>query len=276
MSFKIGVIVDSFKLPIKEGIKKAHELGATGIQLYAVDGFMHPDNLNSADRKSILSYIKSCDLQVSALCGDLGGGFMSSDSNKEKIILSKKIIDLALDLECKVVTTHVGVIPSDFNSDQYKILQLACEQLGEYADSVNSSFAIETGPEPSIVLKNFLDSLHSNGVKVNFDPANLVMVIGENPIEAVNNLGKYIVHTHAKDGVMLNKFDPKELYITHSKKWDEAFIEMPLGQGNVNFVSYLNALKNVGYDGFLTIEREVGENPENDIEKAIKFLGRLI
>lgn len=276
MTYKIGVIVDSFRLPIHEGIKKAKEVGADGIQIYAVNGFMNPDNLSKKDRIELLNYITSHGLKVSALCGDPGGGFMDQASNTDKIILSKKIIDLAKDLNCDVVTTHIGVIPTDQSVKRYQIMLQACEELGKYADQVNSSFAIETGPEPSIVLRKFLDSLSSSGVKVNFDPANLVMVIGEDPIKAVKNLSPYIVHTHAKDGKMLLKCNPEDLYMTHQRTWEEAFIETPLGEGNVHFPTYLKALSETGYEGFLTIEREVGQTPYEDIKKAVQFLRRML
>lgn len=68
--------------------------------------------------------------------------------------------------------------------------------------------AIETGPEISADLKVFLDDLHSTGVAVNLDPANLVMVTGDDPVQAVYNLKDYIVHTHAKDGIKLRDENP--------------------------------------------------------------------
>jgi len=143
MSFEIGIIVDSLKLPLKEG-------------MYAVNGDMNPDNIDKKARKQLLKYIQSFDLKVSALCGDMGGGFMDETTNKEKILLSKKIIDLALDLQCNVVTTHIGVIPADTDSNTYRLMQNVCNQLGKYAEQSNASFAIETGPEPSHVLKDWI------------------------------------------------------------------------------------------------------------------------
>lgn len=277
MTFKIGIIVDSFRLSVYEGIKKAAQSGAQGIQIYATGGEMAPNALSPKKRKDLLDYIKSHGLIVSALCGDPGsGGFSHADQNSSRLELSKSIIDLALDLDTRVVTTHVGVIPSDKNHERYKIIHEACEELGEYADRTGVSFAIETGPEPSGVLREFLDSLSCSSVKVNFDPANLVMVIGERPEDAVANLAPYIIHTHAKDGRMLSKCNPEDLYITHIKRWEDSFIETPLGEGDVNFPVYLNALANIGFDGFLTIEREVGEHPEIDIMKAVEFLKTMI
>ena len=277
MSFKIGIIVDSFRIPVRDGIRKAAALGADGIQIYATRGPMMPDSLSGSDRRELLAYIRSNGLSVSALCGDPGGGgFSHPEQNPDRIILSKKIIDLAVDLDTKVVTTHVGAIPADKSHDRYKIIYEACSELGEYADKSGVAFAIETGPEQSAVLKSFIEDLPCSGIRVNFDPANLVMVIGEKAEDAVKNLGPYIVHTHAKDGKMIEKVDPEDLYVTHTRSWAGAFIETPLGDGDVNFPDYLKELSKAGFDGFLTIEREVGENPEADIRKAVSFLRRFL
>lgn len=273
--FPIGVIINSFRTDIPTSVKKAAEVGAQGIQVYATSGEMAPENLSKEKRREFLDLVKSNGLIISALCGDLGGGgFTHPEKNPEKIEKSKRILDLAKELETNVVTTHIGVVPEDKNHDRYKIMQEACHELAEYADSIDAHFAIETGPETSTTLKGFLDSLESTGVGVNLDPANLVMVTGDDPVKAVHNLKKYIVHTHAKDGKQLFYKDPEIIY---GMKPDvivtgDSFIEVPLGEGSVPFKEYLEALCDIGYNGFLTIEREVGDNPEKDIRTAVKFL----
>jgi sugar phosphate isomerase/epimerase len=278
MDFKIGVIVDSFRLEINEGIKKAKEVGASGIQIYARSGPMAPENLNVKQRKEVYDRIVSNGLVVSAVCGDLGSGFADRETNPEKIEKSKRIMDLAKDLNTNIITTHIGVVPENPAHPRWGVLQEACEELGDYGDKVGAYFAIETGPETSTVLKKFLDSLHSKGVRVNLDPANLVMVTGDDPVQAVYNLKDYIVHTHAKDGVMLRKANPEVIYrmIEEEIQQGAAFKEVPLGEGSVNFKEYLNALNAIGYNGFLTIEREVGDNPDKDIRTAVTFLNKLI
>lgn len=280
---RIGVMVDSFRLELKDGVRKAKEIGADGIQIYAVSGQMDPDNLNTKQRKELLDYIKSNGLVVSALCGDLGGyGFTRREDNPSKIEKSKKIMDLAKDLEANVVTTHIGVVSEDKDSERFRVLQEACEELGNYGDSVGAYFAIETGPEKTATLKRFLDSLRSRGVKVNYDPANLVMVTGDDPVQGVYNLKDYIVHTHAKDGVMFKQTDPQVIYDCFAQggiedmRLEEYYLEKPLGEGSVNFKSYIKALSDIGYKGFLTIEREVGPNPEKDIREAVDFLKNLM
>lgn len=275
--FPIGAMVDSFKLPTKEAVKRAAEIGAKGLQMYSTTGENSPENLVGSKRKELLDYVKSHGLVFSAICGDLGMGFIDREKNPELIEKSKRIMDLAKELESDVVTTHIGVVPADKNHDRYKIMQEACFELARYADSIGSHFAIETGPERSIVLKGFLDSLGSTGVAVNFDPANLVMITGDDPVQAVYNLKDYIVHTHAKDGIKFGESNPEEIYrMVFSENVVKNYKEMPLGQGTVPYPEYLAALDDIGYKGFLTIEREVGDDPAGDIKTAYDFLCGII
>ncbi|WP_110930067.1 sugar phosphate isomerase/epimerase family protein [Paenibacillus bouchesdurhonensis] len=282
---KIGVIVDSFGVGVTEGLKKAKEVGAEGVQIYAVSGEMDPAVLTPAKRKELRSYIDGLGLEISALCGDLAGhGFQDAEANPEKIEKSKRILDLAVELGSNVVTTHIGIVPDDKNGRIYNAMQEACEELGVYAKSMNAYFAIETGPEPAAHLKSFLDTLSTNGVSVNFDPANMVMVTGDDPVEGVKLLKDYLVHTHVKDGRRLRPVDPRDVYgflgygaMDHEKIAEmassgAAFEELPLGEGVVDFPAYFAALQEIGYKGYLTIEREVGDNPAEDIRKAVEFI----
>lgn len=283
-TFKIGVIIDSFLKPtFKEGLEQAVKVGAEGIQVYAVRGEMAPWNLNSAQRKEKKKMVEDHGLTISALCGDLGHGFMDRGANAENILKSKQIVDLALDLGTNKITTHIGVVPEDKNSETYKIMLEACSELAEYANSVNAFFAIETGPETAVTLREFLDQLPGKGVGVNFDPANLVMCVDGKPAEDVKTLGEYIVHTHAKDGIMVKDKDPKKVKepldacgYSDLEFSNQPYIELPLGCGHVNFETYLRSLKETGYRGFLTIERETGPDPFMDIRMAVNFLNSYI
>lgn len=276
--FPIGVMLDSFRLPCDKAIEKAAQLGAKGLQMYATSGEFAPENMDVAKRRELLDMVKSNGLVFSALCGDLGRGFGNRELNPVLIEKSKRILDLAKELETNVVTTHIGVVPADKNHERYKIMQEACFELAAYADSLEAHFAIETGPEIATTLKGFLDDLGSKGVAVNFDPANFVMVTQDDPVKGVYTLKDYIVHTHAKDGKNLRKCNPEVVYriIDEEANQGDVYIELPLGEGKVDFDNYLKALEDIGYKGFLTIEREVGENPAEDIAKAKAFLDSKI
>ncbi len=277
-AFPIGVMLESFRLPIPQALDAAARLGAQGIQAYATYGELAPEKMTGTKRKEFLRMVKDHGLVISALCGDLGHGFGDPEKNPGLVEKSMRILDLAKDLETDIVTTHIGVTPADPHHPRFAVMQDACGRLAEYADSLNAHFAVETGPETAETLCSFLDSLHSTGVAVNMDPANLVMVTGDDPVRAVHTLKKYIVHTHAKDGRKLYDRDPEKVYgvvADDAPVTSPSFIELPLGQGDVPFPRYLDALREIGYTGFLTIEREVGEDPAKDIELAAEFLRGL-
>lgn len=280
-NFPIGVMLESFKLPFKEAVEKAAALGAKGLQIPMTSGEMAPESLTEKSIREKLDIIKSNGLCVSAVCGDFGHGFGQQQENPLLIERSKRVLDLSLLFETNIVTTHIGVVPQDKKHPRYGIMQEACGDLAEYAYKNNAYFAVETGPETAVVLKDFLDSLGTKGVAVNLDPANFVMVTGDDPVKAVYTIKDYIVHTHAKDGIRLNfNSDPEVIYglkkADEVAAWGRDFLEKPLGEGNVDFAEYLKALESIGYKGFLTVEREVGDNPVKDIETAVDFLNKTI
>ncbi|HOJ39735.1 MAG TPA: sugar phosphate isomerase/epimerase family protein [bacterium] len=264
---KIGVIPDCFRLPIREGIKKAAELKMDGIQPYATRGDLDPKNLTRTGRKDLRHFVESLGLKFSALVGDFGHGFTKPDKLDFVVSRTREVVDLAVDLGTDVVTTHIGVVPDNTDDPAWKNLCQALPEIGNYAASRGISLATETGPEPAVVLKKLLDTLANPGLKVNFDPANLVMVSDDPAPQAARTLAPYIVHTHAKDGRML-----RDRYARKEAPWWQ---ELPLGEGDVNFPEYLRVMKEIGYTGFFTIEREVGENPEADIIKARDFLRKM-
>ena len=256
---KKGVITDCFKKSLRESIICAAELGFDGVQIYATSGEFSPEILTDNMKKSYKELLKENHLSVSALCGDLGGyGFEIEADNAIRIEKTKRIIDLATEFETNVVTTHIGVIPADKNSSRYTVMLKALTECGKYAQSKGITIAIETGPETAATLLSFVENTEG-GVGVNLDPANFVMVTGQDPVEAVYLLKDHIVHTHFKDGKMIKKTDPKIIYDSFAVGGIEAlntadyFIETPIGEGDVDFIRYFKALKDIGYKGFLTI-----------------------
>ena len=256
---KKGIILESFKTDYDSALSIAKDLGFEGVQFYG--NYFTPDSLP---------------LNVSAVCAEIEGDSFES-YNKDRIEKTKEIILLAKKLGCNIVTTHIGVVNLD-NADMKK----AIEEIGVFGEEIGVSLAIETGPEKCETLKTFIESLNTKNIGVNFDPANLVMVTDDDPVKGVYTLRDHILHVHIKDGVMLKKTEPKVIYDFFASggigdlRLDEYFKETPLGEGNVDMKGFINALRDIGYDGYLTIERETGENPIEDIKKAIDYLNDLM
>mgnify|MGYP002798296271 CR=1 FL=1 len=279
---KIGVITDCFKQSHEYGIEEAAKLGLDGVQIYATTGEFSPETLTAEQKAGYKTLLQEHCLVVSALCGDMGGyGFEIEADNGERVEKTKRIIDLAVEFGTQVVTTHIGVIPEDKSEPRYAVMLRALTECGLYAKEKGVTLAIETGPGKAKTLFAFLKDT-KGGVGVNLDPANFVMVTGQDPVEAVYLLKDYIVHTHAKDGVMIHQNNPTEVYHAFAVggvaalEACEGFKEVPLGQGQVDWKAYLAALKEIGYDGFLTIERETGEKPVEDIALAVGFLKKQL
>jgi L-ribulose-5-phosphate 3-epimerase len=103
-----------------------------------------------------------------------------------------------------------------------------------------------------------------DNVGVNFDAANLILYGKANPVDALEVLGPLVQGVHAKDG----------LYPTDAKQLGR---EVPIGQGKVNFPAFIKRLKEVGYRGPLTIEREIsGPQQTEDVRAAKAYLEKLV
>ncbi|HPD16982.1 MAG TPA: sugar phosphate isomerase/epimerase family protein [Planctomycetota bacterium] len=254
-AFRLGVLIDCFRLGVRGGIQKAAEMGFDGIQAYVTGGELAPENLPRSARREFRKFVADRGLELSALCVELGG-YADPATLDERIGRTRRMVDLGLDLGVAVHTSHIGRVPAEPDAPARRTIAEALLAIGTYAAERGACLACETGPEDATALRQFLSGLHCEGLKVNFDPANLVMN-GFDPVRGVHELAGLIVHTHAKDGV---------------RRPDKTKAEAPLGEGQVPWEAYLAALSDVGYAGYLTIEREAGDDPVADILKAKQFL----
>lgn len=278
MNMKIGALSSSLRKPFPVMLKKYAQIGLQGIQVLAEPEFLVADDARLAAYKAM---IDQYGLTVSAVCGDVCRTHFSVELEwEDRVRVHKHVVDLAAKLDSHIITTHIGVVPEDKNDPVYEVMAKSLRSAAEYSASRGAVLAVETGPEKAETLCQLLDDIDSKGIGVNLDPANLRMVACVDAAYAVKVLGKYIVHTHAKDGINLFPGSPAATYGIiepdgSRRKFTEErsrYQEVPLGEGQVEWDPYLAALKEAGFDGFLTIERECGEDPEGDIRKAYNFL----
>ena len=259
---KTGVFLSSFRLDFMSALKKAREIGLDGIQLSSLPGEMDVEDISPKKAAEIVKMFREHDLVISAVCGDIGGFALEDESEaRKRVERTRKIMDNTRLLGASIVQTHIGFIPENFGADKKtQVMKKCLESIGAHGLKTGVFLATETGPEPAATMKRFLDAIRIPAIKVNYDPANLAMN-GFDCIGGVYELKDYIIHSHAKDGRRI----PDE----RGRK------EQPLGEGDVNFPEYIKAMDSIGYNGFYVIEREVGEDPARDIEKAKRFLERF-
>ncbi len=183
-----------------------------------------------------------------------------SERTKELI----KGSDFAKLIGAQNVATHAGFMPENPATEAYAGVIAALKTVARRCRENGQFFLFETGQETPVTLKRAIEDIGTGNAGVNLDPANLILYGKANPVDAVEILGQYVRDVHAKDG----------LYPTDGRHLGK---ETPLAQGGVNFPALLAALKKAGYDGPLTIEREIsGDQQIKDIIEGKRILEELI
>ena len=158
---------------------------------------------------------------------------------------------------------HAGHVPNDPFCDSYARILGAAYLIASRLKAQGMNLLFETGPESPISLLRLIRDIGTGNCYINLDTGNLIMYGFGNPVDAITTFGAYIRNTHFKDG--LPPTDP-----------DHIGREVAIGQGNVDFAKVVALLKQIGYDRFITIEREIsGEQQRIDIIKSVEYIKRL-
>ncbi len=281
---RISVMADWFHRGVLGGLDAAKAVGAGAVQLNVGERGAVTEVWTPAFRGEVRAHLDTLGLRVSALCGDLGGhGFQRIEEVDWRVAETAKMFSLAADLGTDIITSHIGVVPEDSANPRYPVMVGALKKLGALAAEARCRIAIETGPERPEVLKRFLADVGESAIGVNYDPANLVMVLDHvDPVQGVYTLGDAIFHVHVKDGRQLRYAGPEVIYGFFAEggiedlRMEDYILETPLGDGDVDFVAWMKALQDIGYQGYFTIEREVGKDPTQDIQRAVDFLRQYV
>ena len=257
-------IEQKFKWCVENGIETC-QLGIRAIEY------------NEETVKIIRSAVKAAGIEISALIGSNTGpakwdfydgpltiGIVPPAWQSHRIKELAESARFAAELGVPRVCAHMGFFPENPNDPLYTSAIASVRWLAKIYEQAGTGFNFETGQETPVTLLRIIEDIGSASIGVNFDPANLLMYGKANPIDALDIIGKYIRGVHAKDGEYPD--NPRTLGR-----------EKPLGEGRVNFPVFIQQLKKTGYDGPLTIEREIeGEKQKEDILKANKKLKELI
>lgn len=194
-------------------------------------------------------------------------GLVPETWRRERIEGLKQVIDFAHELNVPTVTTHMGFMPENPSDPKYKAVLDALYELCSYAAQYEIDFCFETGQETPTTILRAINDIEARGLtnlKINLDPANLLLYGKGNPMDAVDVFGMHVRGMHVKDGE----------YPTNGNYLGE---EKQVGKGRVNFEYIIRKLHDFGYKGPLTIEREIsGEQQQKDIKETIKFLQDIL
>ncbi|HEY7424311.1 MAG TPA: sugar phosphate isomerase/epimerase family protein [Gemmataceae bacterium] len=257
---RIGIHLESLGLPLRRALAEASRLGVSGVQADAV-GDLAPNALSETGRREFRHLLRAHNLELTALGCPLRRGLDASENQQPRIEHVQKVLTLSFDLGPRIVIVQAGAISDDAENPRMNLLSESLQTLARHGDRVGAILALETGLEDGAVLAAFLDRFDTGALGVNLDPANLLLH-GFDPYAGVQALGRRIVHAHAKDARQASA--------------SRAAQEVPLGHGDIDWMKYLGTLEEVEYRGWLTIERETGDNRLADVAASVSFLRRLV
>ncbi len=191
------------------------------------------------------------------------GGFVPKAYREKRTVYAKEVAELSAYLDIPQIAAHIGFIPEDRNDPDYIDLMERVGEIAEVCKTNGLTFAFETGQEKAATLVQFIKDLGRDNIRVNFDPANMILYGSGEPLEALDLLGPYIGGVHGKDAV----------WAPPDKRGTEWGTEVPLGEGDAQWDKIVIKLKEIGYSGPITIEREIsGDQQIEDIKKAKAYL----
>ncbi|MEX0728471.1 MAG: sugar phosphate isomerase/epimerase family protein [Planctomycetaceae bacterium] len=255
----------------------AKELGVPTIQVHTP----HKENRNKQAADNFLAKCKEMGITVTAVFGGFEGesyadiattartvGLVPEATRAERVAEFKEISDFAKLLGCEVVGMHIGFVPADKNGASYKSLIAVTRDILDHLAANGQRMHLETGQESADHLLEFIADVARPNLRINFDPANMILYGTGNPIDALKKVGHLVGSVHCKDA----KWAPEG---ERGTAWGS---EVPLGEGDVGMETYLRTLQDVGYTGPLTIEREIAHDRQRqkaDIGAAVQLLQSL-
>jgi sugar phosphate isomerase/epimerase len=194
-------------------------------------------------------------------------GFMPPSTRSERERRTLECSDFAAALDVPSIATHIGFVPENSSDPDYIAVRDMVRRICDHAARRRQTFALETGQEPAATLLHFFEDVGRANLRINFDPANMILYGTGDPIEALGVLARHVISVHAKDGDWPPKDQPGALGT-----------ERPLGQGAVGMERFVAKLKEIGYKNPLNVEREVPDYQERlrDTKMGVELLQRLV
>lgn len=190
-------------------------------------------------------------------------GLVPKKTRAERMIEFKEISDFAKLLNAPAIMFHLGFVPHDRNSAEYKDIVRLMKEICDYVEKNGQAIYLETGQETAEALSMFIKDVDRANLFINFDPANMILYGCGDPIGALEILGQYVRSVHCKDALWAG--NPGE-------EWGK---EVLFGTGDVHAKIFMDTLKKIEFDGPLIIERENHESPHHQFDDVTKTIGFL-
>jgi L-ribulose-5-phosphate 3-epimerase len=258
--FKLGIVLETTGLPVRRALAEVAKLGVSGVQVDAA-GDLAPDKLTDTGRREFKNLLRAYNLELSALNCPLRRGLDTAENLQPRIEHVRKVMQLAFDLGPRRVIVPLPKVPEDAAAPRAVTAREALADLGSFGDRVGSVLVLEAGLDPGDKVRDYLNTFDTGSLAVNFDPANFLLN-GFDPLASLAALAGKVAHTHARDA--------RTATVRGGAR------EVPVGAGDIEWMVYVATLESIGYGGYLTVDREQGEDRFADVAAGVKFLKRFV
>ncbi|MGO8789507.1 MAG: TIM barrel protein [Terriglobia bacterium] len=267
--FRLGIIIGVSKDP-EAALKRVQEFGVPTCQV-GTDDFSDRvcNGLKAASEKygievTAINTSGGPPNEYTFYEGPKTIGVVPIKYRQQRIDNYKRASDFAKRVGVPAVHSHFGFIPEDPNDPNYQGVVAALRDVATHIKGNGQIVLMETGQETPITMLRAITDAGVDNLFVNLDCANLILYGKGNPVDALDVVGHLVRGTHAKDGT----------FPTNPKELGE---EVPIGKGKANFPKLIPRLKELGYTGPLTIEREIsGPQQLADIKMEKVYLEKLV
>ncbi len=256
-------------------LEVAHELGVPTIHLHAP----HKKTRTPENAERFLARLRELGITITVVFGGFEGesyadiptvrrtvGLVPPETRAERTQEMKEIADFARLLGVDAVALHIGFVPEDPADPLYPDVVRVAQEICDHCKRNGQRLHLETGQEAPDTLLRFIADVGRDNLFINFDPANMILYGTGEPIAALKKVGHLVRSVHCKDAVWAAQ---------PGQQWGK---EVPFGTGDVNAEAFLRTLYEIGYDGALTIEREIPQEPERqkaEIGQAVRLIQEL-
>jgi len=258
-SLRIGIVVESTGLPLREALTRAARMASEGVQVDAV-GELAPDALGETGRRAFKNLLASFSQELAALNVPLRHGLDIAENQQQRLDHIRKVMQFAADLGCRRVVVPCPKLPDDPAAPRATVMRDSLLALGAHGDRYGCDIALEIGFDAADKVKEYLAGFATGSLKVTYDTANMLLH-GHDPVAGLHPLKEYLAHVHARDA--------------RSASLSRGLQEVAVGAGDVDWMAFAATLQILEFAGFLTVERDQGENKLADVANGVKFLRRF-
>lgn len=258
LQLKIGIQLESLRLPFRAALRAAAEIGASAVEINARTE-LRPDELSRTGVRHLRKLLSDLNLTVCSLNFPTRRGFGEIEHLEMRIEAAKGAMSAAHQLGAKVVVCQIGAISEEVESADKTLMLQALSDLGRHGHRVGAWLAARTGLDSGERLASLIDVLPPVTLGVDFDPGSLI-INGHSPESAMRRLADRVVSFRAFDAVR----DSRGLGL-----------HVQLGRGSVDFPLLLGLLEERHYNGFIVIERRAEQDSVLSCQQTVQYLKSL-